>query len=150
MSKYGTLAPALAERGGVDYLIKRYVDGEGLSEIAKDLGFSAMALSKHLRRPENIDAWKEAKSIRADQCIEEIQSIVDDEDLGIYIDAEGNERVDNGAVNRAKLRVENRRWMAKNLAPEKYGDDHGGININLNLNEMHLNALRSRGKVIDG
>lgn len=57
-----------------------------------------------------------------------------------YIDAEGNERVDTGAVAWLKMNVNLRLWHASKLAPKVYGDrkeldkiqeDHHGIKAEL-------------------
>jgi hypothetical protein len=50
-----------------------------------------------------------------------------------YIDSEGNERVDTGAVAWQKMNVNLRQWHASKLAPKTYGDNAGLIELNERL-----------------
>jgi len=44
------------------------------------------------------------------------------EDVLTYTDKEGNARIDQGDVQRRKLRADNLKWIMSKLAPKKYGD----------------------------
>ena len=42
-----------------------------------------------------------------------------------YMDADGNVKTDNEVIQRSKLRVDTRKWLASKMAPKKYGDKLG-------------------------
>ena len=39
-----------------------------------------------------------------------------------YVDSDGNVKTDTEAIQRSKLRVDTRKWLASKKAPRKYGD----------------------------
>jgi len=100
--------PALAAR-----LCERLGAGEPLSLICREPGMpSATAVLAWLADPRRADfqaALARAREARADALVDEILSIADD--------ATGAEQ-----VQRSKLRVDTRRWLAAKLAPAKYGE----------------------------
>lgn len=54
---------------------------------------------------------------------EDIIEIADDSGLDVTLDAEsGAPRVDGEAIQRAKLRVDTRKWLMSKVAPHRYGD----------------------------
>ncbi len=139
------------EFGGIDGICEKLAEGQPIRAIAKELQVSHANLAYYLNRPENEDAYRAALSLKADIFMEEVFDIIDDENLGVYYDDNGNERIDTGAVNRARLRAENRRFLAGKLDPSKYGDDKSDVNVTVSLSDLHTNALRARkAKTIDG
>ena len=44
------------------------------------------------------------------------------EEKGIYIDSEGNERVDSGFTQHQRLKIDTHKWLASKLLPKHYGD----------------------------
>jgi terminase small subunit-like protein len=75
------------------------------------------------------DRYARAVESRAEKLAEEIISIADD-DEGDYGYKEGADKDGEGAklcilpdnIQRAKLRVDSRKWVASKLFPKKYGD----------------------------
>lgn len=82
--------------------------------------------------PDFSEQYARAREAQADKLAEEILAIADDGRSDTYLDAEGNEKTDNEAIQRSKLRVEARKWLASKMAPKKYGDkvtqEHTGAN----------------------
>ena len=74
------------------------------------------------RHPAFSEQYARAREAQADKLAEEILKIADDGRSDTYLDAEGNERTDNEAIQRSKLRVDARKWLASKMAPKKYGD----------------------------
>lgn len=68
------------------------------------------------------DMYARAREDQADTLADEIIEISDDGSNDTYVDANGNEKVDNDVVQRSKLRVDARKWVAAKLRPRKYGD----------------------------
>lgn len=63
-----------------------------------------------------------AKQIAAEHMAEEIMEISDDGRNDVFVDADGNEHVDNDVIQRSKLRVDTRKWLLAKLLPKKYGE----------------------------
>lgn len=74
------------------------------------------------RHPEFSEQYARAREAQADKLAEEILSIADDGRSDTYIDGEGNTKTDTEVIQRSKLRVEARKWLASKMAPKKYGD----------------------------
>lgn len=68
------------------------------------------------------DRYARATQLRADAIFEDILSIADENHADTYIDENGRERTDHDVVQRAKLRVDARKWMLSKMMPKKYGD----------------------------
>lgn len=73
-----------------------------------------------------------------EKIAEDIVEIADEIPLAEFPMADGTtaQRVDNGAIQRNKLRVDTRKWIMSKLAPKKYGDSSkielsGEVNIGL-------------------
>lgn len=66
--------------------------------------------------------YARATVIRAEAIFEDILNIADENHKDVYIDAEGLERTDHDVIQRAKLRVDARKWVLAKMHPTKYGD----------------------------
>lgn len=88
-------------------------------------------LNKH---QEFVEMYTRAKEDSADVLAEEIIDIADDGLNDTYIkagrDGDDEEVVNHDHINRSRLRVEARKWVAAKLKPRKYGDkitqEHSG------------------------
>jgi hypothetical protein len=84
------------------------------------------------KHPDFTEQYARAREAQADKLAEEILAIADDGRSDTYLDAEGNEKTDSEVIQRSKLRVEARKWLASKMAPKKYGDkvtqEHTGAN----------------------
>ena len=74
------------------------------------------------RHPEFSQQYAHAREAQADKLAEEILLIADDGSNDTYTDGDGNCRTDAEAIQRSKLRVDARKWLASKMAPKKYGD----------------------------
>lgn len=86
----------------------------------------------HFPSEDTIYEWRRTKPIfsekydkaKADQVmylVDEIVEIADDVSNDKVINDNGKEVCNNEAVNRSRLRVETRKWIAARLAPKIYG-----------------------------
>ena len=66
--------------------------------------------------------YARAKQAQADFMVEEILSISDDGSNDYYTDEKGVVRLDGEHVQRSRLRVDSRKWLAAKLAPRAYGE----------------------------
>ncbi len=73
-------------------------------------------------RPEFSEQYARAREAQADKLAEEALQIADDGRSDTYVDADGNVKTDTEVIQRSKLRVDTRKWLASKMAPKKYGD----------------------------
>ncbi len=67
--------------------------------------------------------YAHAREAQAEHYLDEIIQIADDSALDTEINPEsGNEVTNHDVIQRAKLRVDTRKWAMSKLAPKKYGD----------------------------
>ena len=66
--------------------------------------------------------YARAKEDQADYLAEEIIDIADDSSKDTAYDEKGNPYCDNEWVQRSKLRVDARKWIASKLKPKKYSE----------------------------
>jgi len=121
------------------------------TEMAKGRAFRTIMLKdKDMPTDKTFHSWIDksetylrqyarAASKRADAIFEDILDIADDQEGDVYKDKDGNEQTNHNVIQRARLRVDSRKWMAGKLNPKKYGEaqllklgDHEGEEIKLN------------------
>ena len=68
------------------------------------------------------EQYARAREIQADTLFDEILDIADESTNDKTVNADGNEVVNHEAIQRARLRVDTRKWMAGKLKPKKYGE----------------------------
>jgi hypothetical protein len=107
-----------------DEICNRLVDGESLRKITLDKHMpAASTVFKWLTENENFaEQYARARDAQADTLADEILDIADDGSNDWMADAELGERYNGDAVQRSKLRVDARKWIAAKLKPKKYGD----------------------------
>lgn len=86
--------------------------------------------------------YARAREIRADRLADEILEIADDA-YNDTIETEQGLMPNRAAIERAKIRIDARKWSAGKMAPKKYGDkvtqEHtgeGGGAITINIKDM--------------
>lgn len=128
-------------------ICERIANGESLTAICKDDGFPAKneVLKWLFNEPEFATQYAHAREAQAEHYLDEIIQIADDSVLDTEINPEsGNEVTNHDVIQRAKLRVDTRKWAMSKLAPKKYGDRtaldvSGDLNIS-NMSDDELNA----------
>lgn len=104
--------PTIYNEEVVSEICSRIADGESLRSICRDDSMPAkstvlMWLADEDKAP-FLDQYARAREAQADALFDEIVSIADSEN--------GDD------VQRARLRVDARKWVAGKLRPKKYGD----------------------------
>ncbi|MDX1902136.1 MAG: terminase small subunit protein [Gammaproteobacteria bacterium] len=74
------------------------------------------------------DKYTRAKEEQADFLAEELLEIADETSHDTIINENGREVPNSEWINRSRLRVDTRKWIASKLKPKKYGDriQHAG------------------------
>lgn len=75
-----------------------------------------------LEKKEFSDKYARAREAQAELFAHEIIEIADDTSGDTITDENGNEKPNNEWIQRSKLRVDSRKWIASKLLPKKYGD----------------------------
>ena len=98
--------------------------GHSIQEIAQHVDTpSERTIYEWIRTyPAMFLSYQQARERYADRLMDEAVKIADDDLKNFKEDSKGRLVPDWENVNRAKLRVETRKWMASKFAPKKYGD----------------------------
>lgn len=120
-----------------DLICARLSEGESLRTVCKSENMPCKAtVFKWLRLyPSFVDQYARAKEESADALTDEMLDIADDaqndymERLGEDGQPEGYQ-INGEHIQRSRLRIETRKWLAVKLKPKKYGDkveqEHSG------------------------
>lgn len=103
----------------------RIMDGESLRRICADENMPVRDTIYRwmLQFKSFSDQYARAREIQAETMADQIVDIADDGLNDTYIDPKtGATMVDHDVIQRSKLRVDARKWVASKLAPKKYGE----------------------------
>ena len=114
----------------------RLANGEALTTICRSADMpSRRTVLKWLFDERNTDfvpMYARAREAQAEIMAEEIISIADDSAGDITIGEDGREIVNHEAIQRSRLRVDARKWVAAKLLPRKYGaHEHKTVTLDL-------------------
>lgn len=110
-----------------DTICERIAQGQSLREISKDPDMpSQVSFFKWVGNDEKLaKQYARAREAQADLIFDEILEIADDA-TNDWMDRNSEDEsvrvVDHEHVQRSRLRIDARKWMAGKLAPKKYGD----------------------------
>lgn len=122
-------------RGGAEYLQDYIAEGGTVLDLANELGCSRTYLSRHLNaQPEYKAALDDARRESADKLA--------DEALGIADALADDPEVTREQIAVAKERIDVRKWLATVNHPDRYQQNKNGPTVVLNINQLHLDALR--------
>ena len=107
-------------------ICRRIVEGESLTRICKDENMPNVSsvylwLFKH---KDFSNQYARAREDQADTYSDQIVDIGEEVPMMVITDEDGKvtKRIDPAGVNRTRLRVDARKWVAAKLKPKKYGD----------------------------
>lgn len=111
----------------VDKICEQIASGRSLRSISEDEGMpNEKTIYKWiLKYPEFNQKYTTAREAQADFYAEQIIEIADNSTDDIeMIETEHGLRADikHSAINRARLQIDTRKWLAGKLRPKKYGD----------------------------
>lgn len=107
-----------------DSICEQLAMGISMRSIAKDPAFPAMSsMFKWLREHKDFsEQYARAKQESADAMAEDILDISDDGTNDYMETDDGKLQYNGDSVQRAKLRVDTRKWLMAKMKPKKYGD----------------------------
>lgn len=71
--------------------------------------------------PEFSEQYAQAKRIQVEVLVDEILEITDDSSQDSFINDEGKRVPNKASIERARLKIDTRKWIACKLAPRVYG-----------------------------
>ena len=99
--------------------------------------------------PEFCNMYNKAKQLQIESFIDEVLEISDDtsNDTIIKRDNDGNEKevCNSEYINRSRLRVDTRKWLAAKLCPRLYGERKEEKSTNESLLEKLIDKLANNG-----
>ncbi len=113
-------------------ICRRLAEGESLRAICADKAMPAISTVMGWLFDGNHDEFSEqyarAREAQAEIRADEIVDIADDDANDFTADKDGNLVANNEHIQRSRLRVDARKWIAAKLLPKRYGDklDLGG------------------------
>lgn len=115
---------------------------EGIGPLCKkneDWPHSATVFKWRILHKEFGEMYARAKQQQVEALVDEIIEIADDTSQDTLITDEGKEVVNHEHINRSRLRIDTRKWLAAKLAPRVYGDK---IQYDGNVSIKHEDALK--------
>jgi len=131
----------------VNTVCERIANGESVRAILKDDNLPSFRHFLVWISEDEVKGkqYARAMEIRSDVLFEEILDIADEAENDFFVDEKtGNEKFNQEAVQRSKLRVDSRKWYLSKLNPKKFGDK---IDANLN-HEGKIQIEQITGMVI--
>jgi hypothetical protein len=89
--------------------------------------------------PEFCQQYARAKQSQIEALVDEILVIADEGESDYIMNAEGKVVVNHEHIQRAKLRIDTRKWLASKLVPKVYGD---WIQTDMNVGDSDLQRAR--------
>lgn len=107
-----------------DEIFKRIARGEAVAKICNDDWLPSEDTFYRRLASDDVsfrERYTHAREVQGDRIFEECLAIADDT-TGDFIQTPDGPVFDREAVQRAKLRIDTRKWMAGKLRPKVYGD----------------------------
>lgn len=107
----------------IDELCSHVVSGGHMNGFCKEHGFPYTTMLDWMTvDPGRSEMYARAREDRSDMLADEIVAISDEAKNDTYVDENGNTRTDTEVVQRSKLRIDARKWVAAKLKPRVYGE----------------------------
>ena len=125
------LEKKIEELGGIEFVSSHIAEGMTIGRLAEFIECSRPMLSFWINQTEERkEAVLKARKLKAEKLAEDALDIADMADESSAT-----------AVNKARLQVDTRKWMASKLDPDNFGDKQGP-QVNISIGDMHLQALK--------
>ena len=107
-----------------DTICERIADGESLRAICSEDDMPNKATVFRWLANDNkfSDQYAKARETQADSLFDEILTIADERENDVIVKEDGTELTQHDVIQRARLRVDARKWMAGKLRPKVYGE----------------------------
>jgi hypothetical protein len=121
-----------------DRILTAISEGDSLATALKREGINPRNFAKWLSVKDYRDRYMDARKIQAEMMAHEILTIADDVSRDRIVESDGRVRFDMASVNRARLRIDTRKFILAKVLPKIYGDrialtDADGENLRIDL-----------------
>lgn len=139
--------------------IYRHIDFDTLEDIFSDIasGITAKQSCEDrfvdpgvfyklvLKDPLAKELYQESRQIQMESMADEILTIADDDTRDMAFDKDGGDRPNSAAVQRDRLKADNRKWLMSRLHHERFGD-RKQIDLEANVNVNYAERLEGARK----
>ncbi len=150
--------PSLYTEALATKICRRLAEGESLRAICADKAMPAISTVMGWlfdgNHDEFLEQYARAREAQAEVRADEIVDIADDDTNDFTADKDGKRVADHEHIQRSRLRVDARKWIAAKLLPKRYGDkmqhtgDGGGpIRTEVDLTGIPTDVLRELRKL---
>ena len=87
------------------------------------------------------DLYARAKRLQIEVIIDEVLEIADDTSRDNVINEDGKSIIDHEHINRSRLKIDTRKWLAAKLCPRLYGDKEEFVSLKFPSDVEDANAL---------
>jgi predicted DNA-binding protein YlxM (UPF0122 family) len=127
---------------GIDQICELTADGWSMRRIAEEIGVSWATMVEYVKTDKAwVEQYTRAREAQADKMVEDLLELADRCRLGKKVTNKGDgttETVTADMVERSRLQIDARKWLAGKMAPKRYGDkldvEHSG---NIIVNRVH-------------
>ena len=132
------ISKSIESLGGDEWFFGRIINGDSMASIAETVGCSRPFLYQwlNLKRNERRAALAEARRLSADTLVEDGLEL---------LDRLAGTHATSSEVSLAIARAKYRQWRASRYNRELYGEPRSGVDVNISIGQLHLDALRVRG-----
>jgi len=125
----------------IERICVRVATGDKLADVGEDEVFLPASFHALRLRDDYVnEMYMKARRIAAEGMVDEIIELSDDTTNDMGEDARGGDKPNTAAVQRARLRTDNRKWLAGKLLKEVYGD-HQTIDAKVDMVVDHAARL---------
>mgnify|MGYP001044444487 CR=1 FL=1 len=113
------------KKGIVDFVCNEIAEGKSLRSVLAN-NDNMPARNTFLEWIENdknkANQYARAMQLRQESIFEDILNIADNQEEDVLINEDGISVTNHNVIQRARLRVDSRKWMLGKMNPKKYGD----------------------------
>ena len=104
-------------------IFKSMEDGASLRSALIEIKLSQTTFFSWIDNNEALlEQYARAREARTDKMADEILEIADSSEGDLYVDDNGDTKIDGNTVQRARTQIDARKWLMSKMAPKKYGD----------------------------
>jgi predicted DNA-binding protein YlxM (UPF0122 family) len=130
---------------GINQICELTADGWSMRKIAEEIGVDWSTMLEYIKADKDrIQQYARAREAQADKMVEDLLDLADNCRVGRKITNKGDgtvEIVTADMVERTRLQIDARKWLAGKMAPKRYGDkldvEHSG---NIVVNKVHYGS----------
>src|SRR5699024_4474373 len=104
-------------------IFKSMEDGASLRSALIEIKLSQTTFFSWIDNNEALlEQYARAREARTDKMADEILEIEDSSEGDLYVDDNGDTKIDGNTVQRARTQIDARKWLMSKMSPKKYGD----------------------------